>query len=131
LIRPSATAKTCCRSRSSRAETWLDQSGRDGLAEWSHSYLARRESIAGLMVTANKIRDAIRELARVSSIEIIMAAIFLGLLVLWVFGDQLGTRDAIDIFRERLPRVLRGLLANANYEIIKRAILPPRRFIRR
>jgi hypothetical protein len=83
------------------------------------------------MVTANKIRDAIRELARVSSIEIIMAAIFLGLLVLWVFGDQLGTRDAIDIFRERLPRVLRGLLANANYEIIKRAILPPRRFIRR
>jgi uncharacterized protein (DUF2235 family) len=35
-----------------------------------------------------------------------------------------GTRDAIDAFRERLPRVLRGLLANANYEIIKRAILP-------
>jgi hypothetical protein len=59
-----------------------------------------------------------------SSTEIIMAAIFLGLLVLWVFGDQLGTRDAIDIFRDRLPRILRGLLANANYEIIKRSILP-------
>jgi uncharacterized protein (DUF2235 family) len=35
-----------------------------------------------------------------------------------------GTRDAIDTFRERLPGILRGLLANANYEIIKRAILP-------
>jgi hypothetical protein len=35
-----------------------------------------------------------------------------------------GTRDAIDAFRERLPRILRGLLANANYEIIKRSILP-------
>jgi hypothetical protein len=35
-----------------------------------------------------------------------------------------GTRDAIDAFRERLPRILRGLLANANYEIIKRAIPP-------
>jgi len=35
-----------------------------------------------------------------------------------------GTRDTIDAFRERLPRILRGLLANANYEIIKRSILP-------
>jgi hypothetical protein len=35
-----------------------------------------------------------------------------------------GTRDAIDTFRERLPGIFRGLLANANYEIIKRAILP-------
>jgi uncharacterized protein (DUF2235 family) len=35
-----------------------------------------------------------------------------------------GTRDTIDAFRERLPRVLRGLLANANYEIIKRSVLP-------
>jgi hypothetical protein len=35
-----------------------------------------------------------------------------------------GTRDAIDAFRERLPRIFRGLLANANYEIIKRSILP-------
>ncbi|MET4802837.1 DUF2235 domain-containing protein [Bradyrhizobium sp. LB11.1] len=35
-----------------------------------------------------------------------------------------GTRDAIDAFRERLPRILRGLLAHANYEIIKRSILP-------
>jgi uncharacterized protein (DUF2235 family) len=35
-----------------------------------------------------------------------------------------ATRDTIDTFRERLPRILRGLLANANYEIIKRAILP-------
>ncbi|TYL89965.1 DUF2235 domain-containing protein [Bradyrhizobium rifense] len=35
-----------------------------------------------------------------------------------------GTRDTIDAFRERLPRLLRGLLANANYEIIKRSIPP-------
>jgi hypothetical protein len=35
-----------------------------------------------------------------------------------------GTRDAIDAFRERLPRILRGLLANANYKVIKRSILP-------
>lgn len=35
-----------------------------------------------------------------------------------------GTRDTIDAFRERLPRIFRGLLANANYEIIKRSILP-------
>jgi uncharacterized protein (DUF2235 family) len=34
-----------------------------------------------------------------------------------------GTRDTIDTFRERLPRIFRGLLANANYEIIKRSIL--------
>ncbi|MBX9651136.1 MAG: DUF2235 domain-containing protein [Xanthobacteraceae bacterium] len=35
-----------------------------------------------------------------------------------------GTRDAIDAFRERLPRVGRSLLAHANYEIIKRKIAP-------
>jgi hypothetical protein len=35
-----------------------------------------------------------------------------------------GTRDTIDAFRERLPRILRYLLADANYEIIKRSILP-------
>jgi hypothetical protein len=35
-----------------------------------------------------------------------------------------GTRDAIDAFRERLPGILRGVLANANYEIIKRSVLP-------
>jgi hypothetical protein len=35
-----------------------------------------------------------------------------------------GTRDTIDAFRERLPRILRGLLAKANYKIIKRSILP-------
>lgn len=34
-----------------------------------------------------------------------------------------GTRDTIDTMRERLPWILRGLLANANYEIIKRSIL--------
>ncbi|QND70220.1 T6SS phospholipase effector Tle1-like catalytic domain-containing protein [Tardiphaga robiniae] len=33
-----------------------------------------------------------------------------------------GMRDTLDAFRERLPRILRGLLANANYEIIKRSI---------
>lgn len=35
-----------------------------------------------------------------------------------------GTRDTIDAFRDRLSRILQGLLANANYEIIKRSILP-------
>jgi uncharacterized protein (DUF2235 family) len=35
-----------------------------------------------------------------------------------------GMRDTVDAFRERLPRILRGLLPNANYEIIKRSILP-------
>lgn len=38
-----------------------------------------------------------------------------------------GTRDTIDAFRERLPRILRGFLKNANYEIIKRSILPQAR----
>src|SRR6202044_3757286 len=38
-----------------------------------------------------------------------------------------ATRDTIDAFRERLPRILRRLLANANYEIIKRSILPQAR----
>jgi len=33
-----------------------------------------------------------------------------------------GMRDTIDAIRERLPRVVRGFLANANYEIIKRSI---------
>ncbi|MEH2480490.1 uncharacterized protein (DUF2235 family) [Nitrobacteraceae bacterium AZCC 2146] len=33
-----------------------------------------------------------------------------------------GMRDTIDAFREHLPYVLRWLLANANYEIIKRSI---------
>lgn len=33
-----------------------------------------------------------------------------------------GTQDAIDSFREGLPWVFRWMLANANYEIIKRAI---------
>ncbi len=33
-----------------------------------------------------------------------------------------GTRDAIDLFREGLPWILRWMLAHANYDIIKRAI---------
>lgn len=33
-----------------------------------------------------------------------------------------GTRDAIDTFREGLPQIFRWMFANANYEIIKRAI---------
>jgi uncharacterized protein (DUF2235 family) len=35
-----------------------------------------------------------------------------------------GTRDTIDALRERLPKPFRWLFANANYEIIKRSILP-------
>ena len=45
-------------------------------------------------------------------------------------GEISGTRDTIDAFRERLPRIFQGLLANANYEIIKRYILHQAKFIR-
>ena len=47
-------------------ERWLDDSGGDELAKWSHAYLAHaggpelRKRIADLMVTANKITDAIK-----------------------------------------------------------------------
>jgi hypothetical protein len=38
-----------------------------------------------------------------------------------------GARDTIDAFRERLPSLFRRLLANTNYEIIKRSIPPTAR----
>jgi hypothetical protein len=50
---------------------WLDDSGADDLAKWSHAYLAlaggpeERKRIADLMGT-NKITDAIKALARVT-----------------------------------------------------------------
>ncbi|MGH6680379.1 MAG: hypothetical protein ACREDL_15960, partial [Bradyrhizobium sp.] len=53
-------------------ERWLDNSGADDLAKWSHAYLAHaggpksRKRIADLRVTANKITDAIKALARVT-----------------------------------------------------------------
>jgi hypothetical protein len=53
-------------------EKWLNDSGADDLAEWSHAYLAHaggpesRKRIADLMVTTNKITDAIKALARVT-----------------------------------------------------------------
>jgi hypothetical protein len=53
-------------------ESWLDESGADELARWSHAYLAHaggpesRKRIAELTVTTNKITDAIRALARVT-----------------------------------------------------------------
>ncbi len=53
-------------------EKWLDDSGADDLAKWSHTYLAhaggpeRRERIADLNVTTNKIADAIKALTRVT-----------------------------------------------------------------
>jgi hypothetical protein len=53
-------------------ERWLDDSGADDLAKWSHVYLAHaggpesRAKIAALSVTANKITDAIKALARVT-----------------------------------------------------------------
>jgi hypothetical protein len=53
-------------------EKWLDDSGADDLAKWSHAYLAHaggpesRKRIAALMVTTNKITDAIKALARVT-----------------------------------------------------------------
>jgi hypothetical protein len=51
---------------------WLDDSGADDLARWSHVYLAHaggpeaRKQIADLQVTANKITDAIKALSRVT-----------------------------------------------------------------
>jgi hypothetical protein len=53
-------------------EAWLADSGADELAKWSHTYLAHaggpesRKRIADLIVTANKITDAIKALARVT-----------------------------------------------------------------
>ncbi len=53
-------------------EGWLDGCGADELAKWSHAYLAHaggpesRKRIADLMVTANKITDAIKALTRVT-----------------------------------------------------------------
>ena len=53
-------------------ERWLDGSGADELAQWSHAYLAHaggpeaRKRIADLVVTGNKITDAIKALARVT-----------------------------------------------------------------
>ena len=53
-------------------EKWLNDSGADDLAKWSHAYLAHaggpesRKRIADLMVTTNKITDAIKALARVT-----------------------------------------------------------------
>ena len=50
-------------------ERWLDESGADELAKWSHAYLAHaggseaRKRIADLLVTANKITDAIKVFA--------------------------------------------------------------------
>lgn len=55
-------------------ERWLDESGADELAQWSHAYLAHaggpeaRKRIADLLVTANKITDAIKALARVTEV---------------------------------------------------------------
>jgi hypothetical protein len=53
-------------------ERWLDDSGADELAQWSHAYLAHaggpeaRNRIADFFVTANKITSAIKDLARVT-----------------------------------------------------------------
>jgi hypothetical protein len=51
-------------------DTWLEDSGANDLAKWSHADLAHaggpasREQISDLRVTANKITDAIRALSR-------------------------------------------------------------------
>src|SRR5215813_4451833 len=53
-------------------ERWLDESGADELADWSHAYLAHaggpeaRKRIDDLFVTANKLTDAMKALARVT-----------------------------------------------------------------
>ena len=51
-------------------DSWLDGSGADQLADWSHQYLAhaggpdRRKQIEESLVTADKISEAIRTLVR-------------------------------------------------------------------
>src|SRR5258708_30306876 len=53
-------------------DKWLDESGAEELARWSHNYLAHaggpesRSRIAELSITAQKIAHAIRMLARVT-----------------------------------------------------------------
>lgn len=53
-------------------EKWLADCGAEDLAKWSHAYLAHaggphsRAKIAALQVTANKITDALKALARVT-----------------------------------------------------------------
>jgi hypothetical protein len=53
-------------------EKWLDGSGADELAKWSHAFLAHaggpasRKRIDDLMVTTNKIADTTKALARVT-----------------------------------------------------------------
>jgi hypothetical protein len=53
-------------------EKWLDDSGADELAKWSHAFLAHaggpeaRQRIDDLRVTADKMTGAIRALARVT-----------------------------------------------------------------
>ena len=52
-------------------ERWLDDSGADELAKWSHAFLAHAggpesRKRADLMVTTNKITDAIKALVRVT-----------------------------------------------------------------
>jgi AbiU2 len=53
-------------------QKWLDDSGADDLANWSHAFLAHaggpeeRKKIIDLRVTTNKITDAIKALARVT-----------------------------------------------------------------
>jgi hypothetical protein len=60
------------RSLLTTIERWLDDSGADALAQWSHAYLAyaggpeARKRIADLVVTGNKITGAIKALARVT-----------------------------------------------------------------
>jgi hypothetical protein len=53
-------------------QEWLDDSGADELVAWSHAYLAHaggpseRARLANSTVTANKITDVVRGLARVT-----------------------------------------------------------------
>jgi hypothetical protein len=60
------------RSLLDKVEAWLDESGADELAKWSHPYLAHaggpesRSRIAAATVTNNKITQAIRSMARVT-----------------------------------------------------------------
>lgn len=55
-----------------KIEGWLDESGADNLADWSHAYLAHagnlegRQRIADAVVTTNKITETIKILARVT-----------------------------------------------------------------
>jgi hypothetical protein len=121
-------------------EKWLDDSGADELAEWSHAYLAHasnaetREKIAEATVTMDKIADATKALARVTeaiSGELLHAGGRLNALMPTAQFDQFekldspimrrGRERAADELWRRLSDERDGYLAKVADELIRQA----------